>query len=207
MSTDTGIFQAWPKIARLNRDITITEKIDGTNSAVVIAPIGSVDPDEENLILAQVDEYAIFAQSRTRTLTLESDNFRFAEWVVNNADKLCTTLGQGRHFGEWWGAGIQRGYGLRNNVRKFSLFNTKRFGDLSVDAYGIMGIDSVPVLYSGPFLQSAINDCLDSLRVNGSVAAPGFMRPEGIVVYHTAANVSFKVTLENDEKPKGKESN
>ncbi len=36
----------------------------------------------------------------------------------------------------------------------------------------------------------------------GSVAAPGWMRPEGIIVYHTAAGVLFKVTCENDDKPK-----
>jgi hypothetical protein len=28
------------------------------------------------------------------------------------------------------------------------------------------------------------------------------MRPEGVVVYHTAANIAFKRTLEKDESPK-----
>lgn len=36
-------FEAFPKIPRLNRDITITEKIDGTNVAVVIEPAASSD--------------------------------------------------------------------------------------------------------------------------------------------------------------------
>lgn len=35
-------FQPWPKIARLNREITITEKIDGTNAAVIITEEGEV---------------------------------------------------------------------------------------------------------------------------------------------------------------------
>ena len=29
------------------------------------------------------------------------------------------------------------------------------------------------------------------------------MKPEGIIIYHTAANSMFKITLENDEQPKG----
>lgn len=51
-------------------------------------------------------------------------------------------------------------------------------------------------------LGPAVWSCLQNLRIAGSVAAPGFDRPEGIVVYHTAANQCFKVTLENDEMPK-----
>lgn len=31
----------------------------------------------------------------------------------------------------------------------------------------------------------------------------GWMTPEGIVVLHFASGTLFKVTLENDEKPKG----
>jgi hypothetical protein len=31
------------------------------------------------------------------------------------------------------------------------------------------------------------------------------MKPEGIVVYHTASRSLFKVTLEKDESPKGAE--
>jgi hypothetical protein len=31
---------------------------------------------------------------------------------------------------------------------------------------------------------------------------PGFMDPEGIVVYHVAANQMFKVTLKGDDAPK-----
>lgn len=34
---------------------------------------------------------------------------------------------------------------------------------------------------------------------NGSYASLGYMKPEGIVIYHTAANVMFKKTFENDE--------
>ena len=60
----------------------------------------------------------------------------------------------------------------------------------------------VPVLYQGPFDSLAIAQCLERLLLGGSVAAPGFARPEGIVVFHTAGNVGFKQTLEKDEVPK-----
>jgi len=37
----------------------------------------------------------------------------------------------------------------------------------------------------------------------GSLASPGFMLPEGIVIYHKASKTLFKKTLKNDESPKG----
>jgi len=40
---------------------------------------------------------------------------------------------------------------------------------------------------------------MSGLRIFGSVAAPGFPDPEGIMVYHTAASQLFKKTLEGDE--------
>jgi len=45
---------------------------------------------------------------------------------------------------------------------------------------------------------------LRDLIETGSVASPGFMRPEGVVVYHVAANMYFKKTIEKDEEPKSK---
>ena len=36
----------------------------------------------------------------------------------------------------------------------------------------------------------------------GSVAAPHFMRPEGVVVFHVQGNVGFKKTIEKDQEPK-----
>src|SRR3954469_18836515 len=113
-------FQPWPKIARLNRDIVITEKIDGTNAAVVIVPVtygGFTTPLDQPEVIAYVDlgpdrEYAVFAQSRTRFVTPKHDNYGFAGWVERNAEALVESLGEGTHFGEWWGSGIQRKYGL-----------------------------------------------------------------------------------------------
>jgi hypothetical protein len=62
----------------------------------------------------------------------------------------------------------------------------------------------VPILYRGPFDAIAIMDCLDLLSDVGSQASHGFMKPEGIVIFHTAAGICFKKTLENDSEPKSK---
>jgi hypothetical protein len=177
-------FVAWPKIARLNRDIVVTEKIDGTNAAVICTEDGGV-----------------YAQSRSRIITpgKSTDNFGFAAWVEEHADELYAGLGVGHHFGEWYGVGIQRGYGLDH--KRFALFNTARWG-AGFGAGAPACCSVVPTLYVGPFEQEEIDEALQSLRHGGSWAVPGWKPAEGVVVYHTAARISFKVTLENDEKPK-----
>ena len=188
----TPEFVAWPKTPRLFRDVIITEKIDGTNSAVGITEDG-----------------AVYAQSRTRIIApgKGTDNFGFAQWVADNAGTLTDDLGPGLHFGEWWGSGIQRGYGLLNGEKRFSLFNVTRWRgedefDETPDFY-TPGLRLVPVLYEHIFDTDAVTDAIDRLRLHGSAAAPGFDRPEGVVIYHTAARQVFKVLLENDELPKG----
>jgi len=192
-------FQEFPKMARLSREVIITEKIDGTNAQILILEDGT-----------------IMAGSRTRWITPEADNFGFATWVKANAVTLAL-LGPGRHFGEWWGSGIQRGYGLQKGEKRFSLFNVVRWclhgetpqriptQDPRVEKYQDVlppGVGLVPLLYRGPFAQSAWEGALDQLRTHGSAAAPGFMNPEGIVVFHTAGQVGFKKTLEKDDTPK-----
>lgn len=178
----TGVeFKPWPKIARLNRDIIITEKIDGTNAAIGIT-----------------EDREVYAQSRTRIITPEKDNFGFARWVHDNAQALFTALGPGIHFGEWYGLGIQRGYGLTE--RRFALFNTTRYEHWPFTALGLPSVNIVPKLYEGPYDQTMIDACLDVLRENGSAVGSG--PAEGIVVFHTAAGMMFKVTLEGDGEPK-----
>jgi hypothetical protein len=41
------------------------------------------------------------------------------------------------------------------------------------------------------------------LKASGSLAERGYMNPEGIVVFHTAANFGFKKTFEKDVTGKG----
>lgn len=192
------VFEAFPKIPRLNRTITITEKIDGTNAQVCVLEDGRV-----------------LAGSRNKWVTPEDDNYGFAAWVRDHADELRAGLGFGRHFGEWWGQGVQRRYDMKRKV--FSLFNVsawKKGHSYAVppifpDAAEVPACcDVVPVLYHGPFSQGAIEAALQSLRDNGSFAARDagrvcFTKPEGVIVYHAASSGYFKVTLEKDAEHKG----
>lgn len=175
-------FAEFPKMARFAREIIVTEKIDGTNAQIWISDDGA----------------EILAGSRSRWIRIGDDNFGFASWVERHRDDLLT-LGPGRHFGEWWGSGIQRGYGLERGEKRFSLFNVTRW---EVDGVRPACCSVVPTLYRGPFDQEAIDRALDGLAEHGSVAAPGFMNPEGVVVFHTAGNVGFKRTIEKDDQPK-----
>lgn len=178
-------FQAWPSTSRLYRDCTITEKIDGTNACIVVT-----------------DHAEVLAQSRKRLITPEDDDFGFAKWVYNWQNTLWRVLGPGYHYGEWYGQGIQRNYGLTE--KRFALFNTHRWawpysaGDLD----DVPGLEVVPVISEGLFGDSIVEGALESLRLRGSFAAKGFHNPEGVVVWHEASRQKFKVTLENDGVPK-----
>lgn len=171
-------FQGFNKIARLSREIIITEKIDGTNGCIYIGEDGE-----------------FLVGSRTRWITPENDNHGFAKWAYEHKDELLT-LGAGRHFGEWWGSGIQRGYGLPKGEKRFSLFNVKKWSD---EAIRPKCCYVVPILHSGIFDTDDILETMRWLSLTGSHAAPGFMKPEGIVIYHTAGNVMFKKTFEKDD--------
>lgn len=183
-------YSAFPSIPRLLRDIIITEKIDGTNAQIVVGEDGSVR-----------------AGSRNRWITPDDDNYGFARWVQENEEEL-RKLGPGSHFGEWWGNGIQRRYGLDH--KRFSLFNVSRWKCDGNESYSCIRTDRqyvcnevrcchvVPVLYQGQFDMEQIALRLDSLKDTGSVAAKWFMKPEGIVIYHTKGQTLWKVTLDGD---------
>lgn len=217
-------FVPFSKIPRLSRDIIISEKIDGTNAQILITPI--IDEAQIPLIVAHGEwkgaagditeglGLAMLVGSRTRWIRPKQpgekgdpDNYGFAAWCRDNAQELFK-LGVGRHFGEWYGRGINRGYGLED--RRFALFNVSRWADLigggirnmETGEDGPRCCSTVPVLYHGLFDESAILNCLAILRLGGSVAKPGFDKPEGIVIFHTAGGYLFKKTLEGDESPK-----
>ena len=197
-------FIAWPKIPRLHKDILVTEKIDGTNAAVIIEPVQRIPGHADENRLAVVDTgdlHTVHAQSRTRLIRPGADNYGFAAWVQENAAELVRLLGPGRHFGEWYGQGIQRRYGLDH--RRFALFDVGRWSPEDF-AETDLPVEVVPTLatLSRPD-EDRINGTLDELDFYGSSAVPGFMQPEGIVLYHTAAKQTFKILLEGDDVPKG----
>jgi hypothetical protein len=191
-------FVPYPKTPRLRRDIVVTEKIDGTNAQVVITPAYSGAAHDPFCIISDDEQWVIRAGSRNRWIRpgKDTDNYGFAAWVEANAEELLK-LGEGQHFGEWWGHGIARGYG--QDRKRFSLFNTARWGAHNPNTPACC--DVVPVIAVGSLLE--VDDVISMLRESGSVAAPGFMNPEGIIVYHTASKQPYKVLLENDELPKG----
>jgi hypothetical protein len=187
-------FVKFPKIPRLSRECIITEKIDGTNACVFIEQLEGYSNEADGSVYC-ADGLAVWAGSRSRWITPEQDNFGFARWVKEHAEELIA-LGPGTHHGEWWGQGIQRGYGLKE--KRFSLFNVKKWEDGRPACCSV-----VPVLHRGTFDTERVEGCLDYLRNNGSLAVPGWMKPEGVVIFHVAGNLMFKKTIEKDEEPKG----
>ena len=194
---DEHPFTAFPKMARLQREVIVTEKIDGTNAQIHIT-----------------DDGKMLFGSRARWITPGDDNFGFAKWATDNKEELLK-LGPGRHFGEWWGRGIQRNYGL--SYRRFSLFNVVRWCLHNETPKAIPTADPrtikmqdmlpacchlVPILWQGLFYYCWPENILTRLRNEGSHAAPGFMDPEGIILFHVAGNVGFKMTINNDGVPK-----
>lgn len=192
-----------PKIARFNRPVIITEKIDGTNAAVIVHEDGTVE-----------------AASKNQVLTIDKpDNHGFRAWVEENREEL-RLLGVGLHRGEWWGRGINKRH--PNHEKTFSLFNVSRWSQtvpntpIIANGYGRtfeqeMGAtvlapsccQVVPLLAWHAVPCVAMLDTCARLLKNQSVADPLCTNPEGIVIYHTAGNVMLKYTYENDEGHKG----
>lgn len=180
------MFESFPKLTRFSQDWTVTEKIDGSNAQIFISEEGEIK-----------------AGSRKRFLepTKQGDNMGFAKWVYANAQALILLLGPGRHFGEWWGQGIQRGYDLKE--KRFSLFNVSRWKEEEVNH--IPGLHVVPSFAIGEYYDNPgapFQVFLNKLHDGGSLAAPGYMNPEGIVMFHGRSNTGFKKTFDYDEKGK-----
>jgi hypothetical protein len=194
------IFQPFPKLARLSRGCVITEKLDGTNAQIYIVDPDTLEGSEYEEVIQtepvlQVGSLYGFVGSRTRLITpgKTTDNYGFAQWVSDHPDLI--ELGEGRHFGEWYGRGIQRGYGLPD--KRFALFDTSRWPEQRPRP---SCVEVVPVLHSGEFSTATIDATMTLLGATGSKAVPGFMNPEGIVVYHQASRTQFKKTFDDKHK-------
>lgn len=176
--TDTIVeFQAWPKITRENPFFgTITEKVDGTNACIVI---------QDGAIVA--------TQSRKRFITPDNDNFGFARWVADNYTSL-RSLGDGHHYGEWAGPGIQRNPHELEEKRLF-LFNTFRWNENNPNLPDCC--DVVPILHHGIIepttIPSVLMDLMKGSRLGG--------KAEGVVVFYPAFQKYTKHTIDS---PNGK---
>jgi hypothetical protein len=194
-------FEEFPKIPRLKKGVVITEKLDGTNAQIAIFEltqesydVAAADPSclvIRHGLGAGDSPLAFYAGSRNRWITpgKSTDNFGFAGWVLDNVEEL-SKLGPGRHYGEWWGKGIgPRQYGLAD--RRFSLFNTARWNQDNPNRPACCS--AVPVIpVDDP------DEAMKWLKEDGSLAAPGFMNPEGIVVFHQGSRQLYKRTFDND---------
>jgi hypothetical protein len=162
-------FEPYGKTPRWRSQVVVTEKIDGSNCFIIV-------PEDPALPLA------VGSRNRYITPGKSTDNFGFAGWVQDN-EALLRRLGPGRHNGEWWGVGIGRGYGLTE--RRWSLFQAARWTDEQLRALGLpANVTVVPILFRGepvPGEASPVDQAIIKLT-GGSVAAPGFMKPEGVVV-------------------------
>ena len=164
---------AFPKIPRLeNEVIEITEKIDGTNALIYISD----------------DLETVMAGSKSRWLkpTKADDNYGFAAWVEDNKDEL-RQLGAGYHHGEWWGKGIQRGYGMDRKV--FSLFRMPETFPDCVNVVPFLG-----TLNSMDGLREIIEG-IKYLNISKASAEFGvhYDNPEGIVLYYKGLGKRHKV--------------
>jgi RNA ligase len=206
------MFENFPSLTRFSHGWTITEKLDGANAAIVI--VAKADPALEDAlqfetnrqaIIAEVGNATVFAQSRKNLVYpgKASDNYGFAQFVKDNAEEIVAKLGEGRHFGEWIGKGVnKRAYNL--DRKRFVLFNTHRWTGADLPER----VDVVPVLAEG-YIDNpggAAVGAMDLLKQNGSVYAPGFMNPEGVVMRHGASGTLFKKTFDYDEQGKWAEN-
>lgn len=180
-------FQKFPKISRLSNEmITITEKIDGTNGQICVWR------DKRGLV-------HIRAGSRNKWLDEKNTNFGFYNFVMDNSIELMEGLGEGRHYGEWYGKGINRNYGLED--RRFALFNTQRWNKENKPSC----CEVVPVIQQSDALDFIANSYLtaNDLRHSGSHVVPGYMKPEGIIIYLHNLGRYYKVLLVDDNTHKG----
>lgn len=194
-------FTEFDKISRLNREVIVTEKIDGTNGQVHIRLALDEKPEEGYDTPIVVDGLPCYIRAGSRNrwvLYLGSDdNNGFGRWVHSHAQELAA-LGAGAHFGEWWGSGIQRKYGV--SEKRWSLFNVSRWTDSRPDCCHV-----VPIVNRGIGFH-AVYEAIDILKTEGSKAAPGFMKPEGVVAFHVHSRSLFKMTIERDQEHKWESS-
>lgn len=189
-------FKAFTKIERLNKaQMNVTQKIHGTNAQVAILPADEVKQGHSRSPSDfQVDGqwYQLLVGSRTRWIYPGDDNYGFAAFVHANKDEFVRKLGVGVHFGEWVGSGINSGEGL--SEKTFVLFDFWKYPPERPLPYRCA---VVPVLYSGPMDLSKIEEIMNDLKTNGSKLAPGFMRPEGVVIQ--VLGTRYKKVFEEEE--------
>lgn len=181
----TELFKAWPKTPRFEESkLVFTEKIDGTNSCIIF--------DDEGKLSG--------VQSRNRMIVPGDDNYGFAKWVHENQEELSHVLGPGYHYGEWWGQGIRRGYGMDRKV--FSLFNVGRWGNIFNLHPDKTLVDAVPSMEITLEEGASFDEVLDRVKeyfLPSSWAASkynvDYRNPEGFMMYHARSEQLYKFPI------------
>ena len=164
-------FKAWEKIPRgKNEKFVITEKMDGTNACVIIQ-----------------DDKLVGCQSKKRLITVNDDNYGFARWCEENKEDL-EQLGDGYHFGEWVGLGIEKNP-HKFDRKRFFLFNTGRWSNGSPSLPTCC--DVVPVLFYGDATVKNIQKTMELLKTNSE----NNYISEGIICYYLFARRYEKYTF------------
>lgn len=173
-------FKSFSDIKKFNElHVSVTLKIHGTNAQILV-------------YLDETGEPQVKAGSRTRWLTLDKDNFGFAAYVEANKTEIVEKLGHGRHYGEWYGPGINLSYGLTE--KRFALFNTRRPRNNLPPR-----MEVVPVLYEGPYTQEIVEKVKADLLEKGHESFPGWAKHEGIVVFFPEVGVYRKSVFTPEE--------
>lgn len=205
-------FEKFGSLTRFSQGWTITEKIDGSNGQIAILDLskwdedGYIGPHPTELAVASRGDLLIMAGSRNKWLdtTKQGDHMGFAKFVEANAEELIEKLGEGRHYGEWYGGKIQRGYGLKE--KRFALFNAHRWSDDAVrpECCEVVHSFTLDEYFDCPNIAAA--GVMALLKIEGSFQVPGFMNPEGVVMFHRPSQTSFKKTFDYDERGKWAEN-
>ncbi len=186
-------FKEWPKIPRGGggETITITEKIDGTNACIIVSEGLVIGAQSRTQLLCERELYIVEGFiGEVGKWENRSDNYGFADYVRNNENEL-SKLGDGYHYGEWAGPGIQKNH---HNLEKKTLFlfNSDRWRDGRQERPA--GVECVPVIYEGEWgphiIENTMKELWDTAKYKG-------YHPEGIVIWYHKTRRYEKVTFEN----------
>ena len=117
------MFQRWPDIESLGNVVKAARRCGGTSLVVTYRP--KIKLHGTNAAVRVAADGAVTAQSRTRDITPDDDNYGFAAWVEGKADSF-RWLAKGQEaifYGEWCGHGINDGTAVQQIGRKvFAIF-------------------------------------------------------------------------------------
>ena len=176
-------YNSFPSIERLeNIYCIISEKIDGTN--------GLIEINETNVRFGSRNRYVFFNDDNAGFANFFRDyEARFKDAAKDIITDESYPL---RIYGEWFGCGIQRNYGLKDKFfMPFHLFYSKKLIE-----YQIPNIVTPNIMYAGKFSIEVVDACMQQLKLDGSGVVKNYKQPEGIVIFFPKYNFRLKETFD-----------